>query len=148
MRIVTKSNDIIFDNLPSDILDICYSNIIYSKPTYLLNEIKLKAKEVMINRYIKKYINYSSTDFSIIYPNSPLIPYSNENILGNLFYIILNKWYENSAFNFKDFLDNDFEAVVLSVSTDIGDKEKIWSLEIYQIAIQLPINIIIDVCNK
>lgn len=148
MCIVIKSNNIIFDNLPSDILDICYLNIIYSQPVNLLNEIKLKAKEVMINRYIKKYINYSAIDFTIIYPDSPLIPYSTANILGNLFYIMLNKWYENFASNFKDFLDNDFEAVVLSVLTDIDDKETLWNLEIYQIAKQLPINILIDVCNK
>tara|TARA_B100000795_G_scaffold269488_2_gene259020 strand:- start:4269 stop:4697 length:429 start_codon:yes stop_codon:yes gene_type:complete len=131
----------IYDNLPDDILDKCYSKIIYPQSSYLLCDIIKNAKFVIIKKLIKCPEYYIKKSKMIYY---------DECELSKIYYKLLYKWYELNAYNFINELDNDYEGIldlIMSGNRLSCIRRELWIKEIYEISEKTPIDILINISN-
>jgi len=102
--------NMIFDNLPDDIIDKCYNYIYYPQSSYLLKEIK--------DTYIINILNKH-----------------NENSIINIFYKLLKLWhikYAISMINEIDYEYNGIEVYINTFESEI-DRKKLWKDQIYNL---------------
>ena len=131
----------IYDNLPDDILDKCYSKIIYPQSSYLLCDIRKKAKYVIIKKLIT---------FPEYYIKKGQMIYYEEFELSKIYYKLLYKWYELNANKFINEIDKDYEGIldiIMSGNRLSCIRRELWINEIYEISKKIPIDILINISN-
>ena len=130
-----------YDNLPDDILDKCYSKIIYPQSNHLLCDIRKKAKYVIIKKLI------TCPEY---YIKKCKMKYYEEFELSKIYYKLLYKWYELNANKFINDLDNDYEGIldiIMSGNRLSCIRRELWINEIYEISEKTPIDILINISN-